>query len=167
MQVLRSRLSKLPVWAVVALLTVVNLALFFFPAFIIRPFKYQSANGLMSAIRVKQIAPVVSLIVAAGVVCLAIKLWRESRWLARTGLVLAVMFSAAAAVMVRLNYFEWMFQPIRRAGFTSARDIKLPDSEMVMAVRMGDDARAYPIRQMAYHHVLNDTVDGEPIVVTY
>ena len=151
----------------VGVLTVVNLALFFFPALIIRPFKYQSSSGLMSAIYVKQIAPAVSLILAVGVLLMAIKLWRESRWLARIGLALAVTLTVAAAVMVRLNYFEWMFQPIRTAGFSSAGDIKLADSEMVMAVRIGDDARAYPIRQMAYHHVLNDKVGGEPIVVTY
>ncbi len=149
------------------MLTMVNLGLFFFPAFIIRPFKYQSSTSLMSAIHVKQIAPAVSLIVAAGVLVLAIRLWRESRWLARTGLLVAVMLSVGAAVMARLNYFEWMFQPIRTAGFTAANDIQLPDSEMVMAVRVGDDARAYPIKQMAYHHVLNDTVGAEPIVVTY
>ena len=121
----------------------------------------------MAAIHVKQIAPIVSLVVAAVVVFLVIELWSESRWLARTGLVLALTLSVAAAVMVRLNYFEWMFQPIPTAGFISATDIKLSDSEMVMAVRVGDDARAYPIREMAYHHVLNDMVSGEPIVVTY
>jgi hypothetical protein len=164
---LTSESPKFPRWVAVGLPTLVNLALFFFPAFIIRPFKYQSRTGLMSAIHVKQIAPMVTLILAAGVLFLAVKLWRESSRLARTGLVLAVTLSVAAAVMVRLNYFEWMFQPIRTAGFTSASDIHLPDSEMVMAVRVGSDARAYPIRQMAYHHVLNDTVGGEPIVVTY
>jgi hypothetical protein len=36
-----------------------------------------------------------------------------------------------------------------------------------MAVRHGADARAYPISQMAYHHVLNDVVNGVPIAVTY
>ena len=164
---MKSILPKHWGWAAVALLTAANLALFFFPAFIIRPFKYQSATGLMAAIHVKQIAPLSSLIVAAGVLLLAIKLWRESRWLARAGFVLALTLSVAAAVMVRLNYFEWMFQPIRTAGFTSASDSKLADSEMVMTIRVGDDARAYPIKQMAYHHVLNDTVGAEPIVVTY
>jgi hypothetical protein len=34
-------------------------------------------------------------------------------------------------------------------------------------VRLGSDARAYPISQMAYHHVLNDVVAGTPIAVTY
>jgi hypothetical protein len=36
-----------------------------------------------------------------------------------------------------------------------------------MAVSLNGDARAYPISQMAYHHVLNDTVAGVPIAVTY
>jgi len=149
------------------LLTALNLVLFFVPALIIRPFKYQSPTGLMTAIYVKQIAPLLSLIAAIGVLFLVVRLWRESRLWLRAGLVLALTVSAAAAVMVRLNYFEWMFQPIQTAGFTSASDIQLGDSEMVMAVRVGDDSRAYPIREMAYHHVLNDTVGGTPIVVTY
>ena len=28
-------------------------------------------------------------------------------------------------------------------------------------------ARAYPIRSLSYHHVLNDMLDGVPIVATY
>ena len=38
---------------------------------------------------------------------------------------------------------------------------------MIMAVRFGSDARAYPISEMAYHHVFNDLVAGVRIVVTY
>jgi hypothetical protein len=38
---------------------------------------------------------------------------------------------------------------------------------MILALRYGSDARAYPIREMAYHHVLNDVVAGVPVAVTY
>jgi Protein of unknown function (DUF3179) len=38
---------------------------------------------------------------------------------------------------------------------------------MIMSVRFGDEARAYPISQMAYHHIFNDVVDGIPIAITY
>jgi hypothetical protein len=69
--------------------------------------------------------------------------------------------------MSRMNYFEWMFHPIVSPGFTSSSSAKLDAAEMVMAVRFGNDARAYPIAQMAYHHVFNDEVGGTPIVVTY
>ena len=78
-----------------------------------------------------------------------------------------MVLSTASAVMVRQNYFEWMFHPIKAAGFISPGNAHLDDKEMVMAVQIGSDKRAYPIVQMAYHHILNDTVAGEPLVVTY
>jgi hypothetical protein len=34
-------------------------------------------------------------------------------------------------------------------------------------VRVAGIARAYPIRSISYHHVVNDTVGGVPIVATY
>ncbi len=79
----------------------------------------------------------------------------------------ALLLTVASAVMARQNYFEWMFHPISAAGFAHTSDTHLSGKEMVMTVRIGTDARAYPIVQMAYHHILNDTVGTEPIVVTY
>jgi len=69
--------------------------------------------------------------------------------------------------MARLNYFEWMFHPVDSAQFESASVSKLGKGEMILALRFGSDARAYPIREMAYHHVLNDVVGGVPVAVTY
>ena len=42
----------------------------------------------------------------------------------------------------------------------------MPDDK-VLAVTLGQEARAYPIRTMGYHHIVNDTVNGVPIAVTY
>lgn len=151
----------------VALLTLVNVGLFLIPAFVIRPFRYQSPSALALAIRVKWMAPVGTAIACAIALVLCLTLWRTASRTTRAGLVFAMLLSTAAAVMARMNYFEWMFHPIQAAGFVAASDAHLSDKEMVMTVRMGPDARAYPIRQMAYHHILNDTVGGVPIVVTY
>lgn len=105
----------------------------------------------------------------AGVVALvlAVKLWAGGSRGKKVGLVLGVCLASAAAVMARVDYFEWMFHPVPAPGFQSAQDSQLDSGEMVMAVRFGDDARAYPIRAMAYHHVVNDVVNGIPITVTY
>lgn len=78
-----------------------------------------------------------------------------------------VLLTISAAVMSRVDYFEWMFHPIVRPGYESAASVKLDSSEMVMAVNIANDARAYPIREMAYHHVLNDYAGSVPIAVTY
>ena len=41
-----------------------------------------------------------------------------------------------------------------------------PD-DFVLCVKRGDETRAYPISQVEYHHVVNDTISGEPYLVTY
>jgi hypothetical protein len=79
----------------------------------------------------------------------------------------ALVLVAFSAVMARMNYFEWMFHPIAGPGFETEAQSTLDAGEMIMAVRLGSDARAYPISEMAYHHILNDVVNGVPIAVTY
>jgi len=149
------------------LLAIAGVGLFLIPAFVIRPFRYQSASALALAIRVKWVAPALTALACAAVLVLGLSLWRSASRMVRVGLVAAMLLSAGSAVMARMNYFEWMFRPVQAAGFVAAGDAHLSDKEMVLTVQMGPDARAYPIRQMAYHHILNDMVGGEPIAVTY
>ena len=148
-------------------LAIFSLALFLVPAFIIRPFTHQSASGLRLALFVKWIAPTLTLLALLAVIALAWLLWQKSSRLLRTGIIASLLLCLASTVMVQQNYFEWMFNPIKAAGFVSPGDSHLDDKEMVMTVKIGPESRAYPIVQMAYHHILNDTVAGEPIVVTY
>jgi len=82
-------------------------------------------------------------------------------------LALTLLVVAFSAVMARLNYFEWMFHPIAGAQFLAQSESKLDPKEMIISVRLDGEARAYPISQMAYHHVLNDVVAGVPVAVTY
>jgi len=115
----------------------------------------------------RQRAPLGTLIAALACLALALALWRTAdRW--RKGLlVVTLLVVAFSAVMARQNHFEWMFHPIASPQFLAQSQSKLDPKEMIMAVRFGDDARAYPISQMAYHHILNDVVAGVPIAVTY
>ena len=43
----------------------------------------------------------------------------------------------------------------------------LDPDEIVLGVEWAGEARAYPISQMAYHHIVNDAVQGNPLLVTY
>ncbi|MGD9702891.1 MAG: DUF3179 domain-containing protein [Ilumatobacteraceae bacterium] len=43
----------------------------------------------------------------------------------------------------------------------------LADNEPVMAVDVGGDARAYPVQILIWHEIVNDTVGGVPLAVTY
>ena len=156
--------------ALILLFTVTSLAgfaLFAIPAFIIQPFRYQSPAGIRMAMAVRQAAPLWTVLATILAFVLALGLWPRLRRMGKTLVVVAMLLATFSAVMSRIDYFEWMFHPITSAGFESAQGSKLNGSEMVMAVRFGNDARAYPIREMAYHHVLNDRVGDVPIVVTY
>jgi hypothetical protein len=43
----------------------------------------------------------------------------------------------------------------------------LEDREPVMVVRRDGAARAYPLRLLTYHEIVNDTLGGAPLLVTY
>jgi nucleoside recognition membrane protein YjiH len=155
------------VWISLALAALVGVAAFFVPAFIIRPFTHQSARGLLVAMAIRQRAPLVSLVCALICLILVAALWQTSRIWRRAGLSAIMVIVTFAAVMSRLNYFEWMFHPVDAAQFETESASKLDKGEMILTVRFGADARAYPIREMAYHHILNDVVGGVPVAVTY
>jgi hypothetical protein len=155
------------IWVAFSFSAVVAIGFFFVPAFIIRPFTHQSPRSLLLAMALRQRAPLGTLIAALICLILAYELWRTvGRWRKRF-LVITLLVVTFSAVMARLNYFEWMFHPIAGPQFVAQSASKLDPKEMVLAVRLGDDARAYPISQMAYHHVLNDVIAGVPIAVTY
>lgn len=154
-------------WVVFACLVCVTLVLFLFPAFIIQPFRFQSARGLILAMAVRQRAPFWTLLTTGMAFLVAWLLWSHiARW-KKAFVVVGLCLASAAAVMARIDYFEWMFHPVPAAGFDSTSNSKVDPSEMVMAVSFNGDARAYPIFEMAYHHILNDVVGGVPIAVTY
>jgi hypothetical protein len=140
---------------------------FFVPAFIIRPFRQQSSGALTVALALRQLAPVFTLLLVGAALVIAVRMWRRVAIWKRVLLVLGLVLGCAAATMARVDYFEWMFHPVKTPGYESADHAQLDSSEMVMAVRFGSDARAYPIRLMGYHHIVNDIVGGVPIVVTY
>jgi len=163
MPAIRSR----TLWLCLILIALVGIAAFFFPAFVIRPFTHQSSRGLWWAMAIRDRAPLVSLLSAIAFVPFAAVLWQRSgRW-NKVFLGTISLVVAFSAVMSRLNYFEWMFHPVDSAQFEAETSSKLDAKEMILAVRYGADARAYPISQMAYHHILNDVVGGVPIAVTY
>jgi hypothetical protein len=150
-----------------AVSAVVSIGLFLIPAFVIRPFRYQSPRALWFSLALRQHAAWGTLVAAAICVVLALRTWTSVNQWGKTILAATVVLVAFSAVMARMNYFEWMFHPIAGPGFETEAQSKLDAGEMIMAVRLGSDARAYPISEMAYHHILNDVVNGLPIAVTY
>ncbi len=60
-----------------------------------------------------------------------------------------------------------MFHPDTHPAFATIQESKIDPDDAVLAVKLAGSARAYPIREMGYHHVINDWVGGVPIAATY
>ncbi|CAN5889517.1 DUF3179 domain-containing protein [soil metagenome] len=58
--------------------------------------------------------------------------------------------------------------PIDEARFLDADDVDfLQPSEPVLAIELDGEARAYPVQIMIWHEIVNDTIAGIPVSVTY
>src|SRR5207302_3799562 len=75
--------------------------------------------------------------------------------------------ATAGAVLAEANIFEKMFHTYDSPVFAGADDVKVDPDDKVVAVKVGQEARAYPIRTVGYHHIVNDMVGGRAIAVTY
>ena len=149
--------------------TAVAIALFFaiYPLYVIRPFRHQGARELATALVIARWAPWVTLLCAAGAVFHLSRLWRQSSRLAQSGLLFAAVLAILSAVFARVNIYERMFHPNLSPHFVASAQAGIDEADMVMSVRINNEARAYPIREMGYHHIVNDVVGGTPIVATY
>jgi len=58
--------------------------------------------------------------------------------------------------------------PIDEPTFEPAVEVDwLTDDEPVLAPAIGAPARAYPVRILIWHEIVNDTIDGRPVSITY
>jgi hypothetical protein len=145
-----------------------SLASVVYPIYVIRPFRTQGARELAAALVVMRWRPAITVISAvAALAALACYWWsqlrRWPRFLAAAGAGLVCLL----AVLARVNVYELMFHPDTHPVFQAASQVKLDGREKVIAVKIGGSARAYPIRAISYHHVINDVAERVAIVATY
>lgn len=62
---------------------------------------------------------------------------------------------------------DQMFKQPEHLTFMDRAKNVLTDSSLVIGVSLNDEAKAYPIRYMSYHHQVRDTIGGKPMIVTY
>jgi hypothetical protein len=155
-------------WLFLLLLVIAIVAIVLTPVFLIMPFKAQTPRIMEVSYLMRRWSPLLTIVASLVVLTLTIRLWIGGRWWSRAILVLLLLPVLGATWLARQNHFEWMFAPLPNPAYAkSAEAAFVNDDDRVMAVTLGEEAVAYPIRLMAYHHVVGDTVGGTPIVATY
>lgn len=155
-------------WLALLLLIATSLAVVAIPVFVIMPFKAQTEAGIEWSYLLRRLAPWATILMLLLALPLSLRLWRSARWWSRIALPILLVPLVAAVWFARQNHFEWMFNPLPNAAYAKVKEANfVNDNDMVLAVEINGEAVAYPVRQMGYHHVINDVVGGRPITATY
>jgi uncharacterized protein DUF3179 len=147
----------------------VSLILVAYPLYVIRPFRPQGARELAAALVVSRFSPMLTVALALAAALAAITYWRAQSAMSRKILAASIaMLVCVLAVLARVNVFEAvMFHALPHPTFAAAKDVKIDSDDKLIVVKINGSARAYPIREMAYHHVVNDVVGGAALAATY
>lgn len=145
------------------------LAFSLYPIYVIRPFREQKPAPLQHALWVVMHDRAILLVVFLLLAICASFVWRRAGWVARWLLLMpatGIALLAAAAAWVN-PYEQLMFHGFGEPRYVTIQQAKIDAKDMVITVTLGGESRAYPIREMGYHHVINDRLHQLPIVVTY
>jgi hypothetical protein len=152
---------KLRLWLGLVTIALAAFLCFAYPMYVIRHFRAQGSSALAAALIVRRFGP----FIAVACTALSIALAWALRW--KPLAIAAAVVTCAFAVLARVNIYEKMFHPLGAPAFTDIASANVDADDMLITVRVGGAARAYPIRNMGYHHIVNDRVGGVPIVATY
>ena len=156
------------VWLTLLLLVVVVLLIVLIPVFLIMPFKAQTPRTMEVSYLMRRWSPLLTPVASILILILTVGLWLGGRWWSRLVLVILIVPTFAATWLARQNHFEWMFNPLPNPSYVKAADAGfVNDDDRVLAVKIAEESVAYPIRLIAYHHLVEDTVGGTPLVATY
>jgi hypothetical protein len=149
---------------VIACVAIASVAI---PLYVIRPFVPEDPRALSFALGLRSFAPWITLLCAALLLVLAVASWSRSRWFTRLVLFVGVLLTVLSVVAARINIFERIFHPNPSPSFAPASQAAVDPTDMLLAVDLNGQSRAYPIRYLGYHHIINDIVGGQPIAITY
>ena len=142
-------------------LTIADVVLILAPLVVALPPVAQTPELLGAARMAQVIAPYAALALAAIV---AVQWWRRRTWTLLTLMVVAL----GCVAMSKVNLFERMFAPVgdtQTAAVADFHDIR--DTDMVIGVTIEGQSRAYPVRYLAYHHMINDQLGATAFLPTY
>jgi len=155
-------------WLMLIGLVVLVLVIVLTPVFLIMPFKAQTSRTMEISYLMRRWSPWLTVLASLLILAIAFKLWIGGRWFGRIALVILLLPTLGATWLARQNHFEWMFNPLPNPAYAKAGEASfVNDNDRVLAVTLNGESVAYPIRLMGYHHVVEDTVGGTPIVATY
>lgn len=98
---------------------------------------------------------------------LVFKGWKAKPWaLIVTGIFFILYGMALYMFNFKFLADKMFYQPQAKVMATLANN-EIPADDIVLGVEINGEAKAYPLEIIGYHHQVQDTLGGQPIMVTY
>lgn len=160
--------NRTTLWILFTTAFVFSLSFVLIPFLLIQPFKAQTAARVTLSFLLRRWSPVLTVVLFLIALGAHWRLWSESPIWKRIVTSIGLFLMVGIVWFSQQNYFEWIFNPLLHPQYVaSTQSDFLSDNDMVLAVSVNGDHVAYPVRLLAYHHLVEDTVGGEPVVATY
>jgi len=94
----------------------------------------------------------------------------KTRWHRRWKWLLILPIVILAAVIYMANFrmaADHMFYQPKKLLLVNAAENKVDTQRLVIGIVNNGEAKAYPIRFLGFHHQVQDTIGGKPVIVTY
>jgi hypothetical protein len=92
----------------------------------------------------------------------------KSNWKRKWVPVIPLLLLAAVIYMANFKMAaDAMFKQPKQFLLATADNNKVDTNRLVIGVTINGESKAYPIRFLGYHHHIQDTIGGKPILVTY
>ncbi len=93
-----------------------------------------------------------------------------SKWRKWKKAVFIFLMALYAFVFYMVNFkflADKMFYQPKNKNMLGINNNKVPAEKLIIGVVINNEARAYPLEIIGYHHQVQDTVGGEPVMITY
>lgn len=85
--------------------------------------------------------------------------------------IITIIFSCIAIIIyyqaTQVMQADKMFLELNSRSFADSKNNKVNPRQLVIGVELNNKAACYPVEVIAYHHKVQDTVGGIPLLVTY
>jgi hypothetical protein len=156
-------------WTLLALLILSSAVMAIAPWLVMSPERPQSPVELQFAYLIRTgWGSALSLMALGAGALLCLRRWSLGGLSGKLLSVPALIILGLSVFVANTNMLEEIFRPLESVGYVPAAEAGFlePDNKLLRAER-GGGARAFPLRLLTYHHVVNTTVGGEPTVVTW
>jgi hypothetical protein len=92
----------------------------------------------------------------------------RSTWKRKWVLIFPIVLLAAVIYMANFKMAaDAMFKQPKELVLAASDKNKVDSNRLILGVTINGQSRAYPIQFLGYHHQVQDTVGGKPVIVTY